>query len=103
MEESENIWQAAKYFTTSVIAKSCFFSIARMKNRNRNFVHETTSISVRLLQKLFPRLPAYMIPIQIMPQNPFSIITIIKKEVKLDHFFANPYKVPGYDGLLAIV
>lgn len=77
LEESENIWQAAKYLATSTIAKPSFSPIARLKNSDGSFVHQTANISATLLQTFFPPLPAYKTLMQTMPENLLPMIAIL--------------------------
>lgn len=102
LEDSDNIWQAAKYLAPSSTAKPSFSPIACLKDRDGNFVCHTTDISTTLLQKIFPPLPAYTAPTQTLLPKSLPMMAVTEKEVQAAIFSASPFKGPGYDGLSAV-
>lgn len=103
LENTDNIWQAAKYLTPSSISKPSFSPITRLINRNGQCVYQNKEISTTLLQKFFPPLPEYVAPPYQAQSNPLPLIPVTEKEVQAKIFSASPFKGPGCDGLPAVV
>ncbi len=76
LENSDNIWQAAKYLAPLSTAKPSFSTIPRLKDKEGNLVCHTSDISKTLLQKFFPPLPAYTPPSQTLLSNSLPILLI---------------------------
>lgn len=102
LEESENIWQAAKYLATSITAKPSFSPITRLNDIDGTFVYQTINISAVLLKKFFLPLPAYTAPMQKTSPDLLPMTAVSEKEVESAIFSASLFKGPGYNGLPAI-
>lgn len=108
LDNTENIWQAAKYVADKTVRPS-FSAISKIKNSSSNEVLAPDDIAHVLLNNFFPPHPPHLIPTsdsstsEISHTTQLSSIPLTSVEVRTAIFKASPLKCPGDDGLPALV
>ena len=101
LDDTENIWQAAKYFGDE---NSGFASISRLKKEeNEPEAQNETEIAVTLLSCFFPSLPPYPIQQSHPERSEITVPPLTGEEVKNAIFAASPFSAGGIDNVPSIV
>lgn len=108
MDNTENIWQAAKYLSDQTV-KPSFSTIARVRNGFDLEVKTPEDIGNVLLENFFPLPPPrprstiHSPCPRFLETSQLPGIPLTLEEVRHDIFKASPLKGPGEDGLPALV
>ena len=101
LDNTENIWQAAKYLGDE---NSDFAPISKLKKKkNKPEAQNETEIAATLLSSFFPSLPPYPTQQSHPERSEITVPPFTEEEVKNAIFAAGPFSAGGIDNLPSIV